>query len=111
MTPGGDALELPAKRMAIVVGTLSGLLFLPSLLPAGFAIFMLDAPGSGPMHQFYVMITITVLLLMPVICLLGAIMPWRAYKQGKYKKVVIWTCCTVVLMLYWSPFAYAIYFT
>lgn len=109
--PNDIASEATAKRLAIGIGVLSGLLFLPSLLPAGFAIFMLDAPGSGPLHEFYVMTTVVVLLFMPIICILGVIVPWRSFKKGRYNRVVIWTVFTVVLMIYWAPFAYILYTT
>ena len=106
-----STLQDPAKWLAIIVGTLSALLFLPSLLPAGFAIYVLDAPGSGPLHDVYVGVTFAVLLFMPLICILGVIVPWRGYRRGAYQRVVAWTLCTMALMLYWAPSAYTFYFT
>jgi hypothetical protein len=84
---------------------------LPALLPAGFAIYMLEDPGTGLLHDVYVWFTMGVLILMPVIALIGVFLPWRVYRRGQYSKAV--TLCVVILAVlgYWAYWAYGMYFS
>jgi hypothetical protein len=100
-----------AKRLAIVTAVVCVLIFAPSIMPAGFAIYMLDSPGSGFLHELFVWGTVLVLLLMPIIAILGSFVPWRAYKRDKYRLTIIWSLCTLALIPYWAMWAYIVYFT
>ncbi len=100
-----------ARRLATVTAVICVLIFAPSIIPAGFAVYMLDTPGDGILHELYVWGTMLVLLLMPVIAILGALVPWRGYRRGSYRLAIAWSLCTLVLIPYWAVRAYAVYFT
>ena len=100
-----------AKHLSVFTGATCALAVLPALLPAGYAIFMLEHPGAGLLHDLYVWFTMAVLILMPVIALLGVFIPWRMFKRGQYAKTVTWCVATLALLGYWSVWAYTLYFT
>ncbi len=111
MTGPTSRAQAIAKRLAIVTVVTSILVLGPSIIPAGFAIYMLDTPGTGILHEIFVWGTVLVLALMPIIAILGAIVPWRGYRRGNYRLVTIWSLCTLALIPYWAMWAYTIYFT
>lgn len=100
-----------AKRLAIVTAVVCVLIFAPSIMPAGFAIYLLDTPGRGALHVITVWGSIAILLLMPVISLLGSIVPWRCYKRGNNRLAIIWCLCTLALIPFWVMLAYIFYST
>ena len=111
MTANAGRVETIAKRLAVVTAVVCVLVFAPSIMPAGFSIYMLDSPGSGLMHELFVWGTVLVLLLMPLISILGTIVPWRGYKRGRYRLAIVWSLCTLALIPYWAMWAYIVYFT
>ena len=109
------AADVPASRgyrlQAIAIVVLCIVLFAASLIPAGFAIFIFDTPGSGLSHTVNVWGRFLLLALMPVFSLAAAISIWRASRRGKTRRVGMWSFAVLVLAVLWATQAWLIYFT
>ncbi len=100
-----------AKLLAIATVILCLAIFLISLIPAGFSIYVFDTPGSGLLHELYVWGLFFILALMPIFAVTTGFKAWRAYKLGNYRRVVAWSGGLFILFLCWAQPAWTIYFT
>ncbi len=100
-----------AKPVTIVCAVLSAVMLFASLLPAGFAIYLFESPGSGFAHDLYVWAGFLLLVLMPLIALAGVVVPWIAYRRDRQSLAFWWAIAVLALFVCWLPFARVFYLT
>ena len=111
MTQAANPLGPSSRSFIVLTAVVCVAVFVLSLLPAGFAIFLLDTPGSGIVHEVTVWGSIALLMSMPVISLLGSFMPWRMARRGNGPGAFRWCLVTLVLIALWAVLASPLYFT
>ena len=102
----------PSTRSFVILPAVGCVgVFVLSLLPAGFAVLLLDTPGSGIVHEVTVWGSIALLMSMPAIARLGSFMPWRMARRGVGPGTFRWCLVTLLLIALWARLASPLYFT
>ncbi len=100
-----------AKLICIGLTVFGVLVFVPSLMVAGFSFYAIDHPGAGVARNLYVAFVMTVSMLMPVIAVAAPIFSWVSYRRQAYRRIKVATLLLLVFTALWLfPFS-TVFFT